>query len=80
MVNTAQVALKKELNKLVGKRTELDSQIKAIESALVALGGKSVALGGRVLRSPMSAAERKSVSKRMKRYWAKRRAMNVPKA
>lgn len=75
MLNTVQLALKKELTRLVGRKAELENEIKAVSSALALLGArKGSPLARRALRSPMSAAERRSVSKRMKAYWAKRRA------
>lgn len=73
MVKSAQTALKKTLTSLKDQRSKIDQQIKAVQTALVAIGVKTPKLAGRRRRKPMTAAERKSVSKRMKAYWAKKR-------
>jgi hypothetical protein len=74
MVDSAQLALQKTLAKLRSDKARLEAQIKAIEHALTAFGVKSPRLAARRKRRPMSAAERRSVSRRMKAYWAKKRS------
>ena len=73
MVQSAQVILKKTLSDLEAQRDRTEKEIKAVRSALALIGGSSK-LKERRLRKPMSPAERRSVSKRMRAYWAKRRA------
>ena len=73
MVKSAQNALERTLTSLREQRSKIDNQIKAVETALVAIGVKSPRLASRRRRKPMSIAERRSVSKRMKAYWAKKR-------
>ena len=74
MVGNAQVALQKTLSMLVAQQAKTEKEIRAVTSALAAIGVTSPRLARRRLRKPMSAAERRSVSKRMKAYWAKKRA------
>ena len=74
MVQRAQSVLRRTLTSLEIQKSKLEGQIKAIRSALAAIEGQSTNLAGRRKRRPMTAAERKSVSRRMKAYWAKRRA------
>jgi hypothetical protein len=72
--------LRRALQELQAERKQIDQQISAIESALASVGGKPRRGVGRPAkarkrgRKPMSAATRKAVSRRMKAYWAKRRA------
>jgi hypothetical protein len=73
MVRSATEALQRTLTALKAQRLTLDGQIKAVERALTVMGVRSPSLAGRRRRNPMSAAERRSVSKRMKAYWAKKR-------
>ncbi|OFW45256.1 MAG: hypothetical protein A3J29_19100 [Acidobacteria bacterium RIFCSPLOWO2_12_FULL_67_14b] len=70
----AQAVLKKALIQLEAQKAETEKEIRALKSALAALGVSSPNLAGRRPRKPMTAAERRSVSKRMKSYWAKRRS------
>jgi hypothetical protein len=74
MITGAQQALKKTLRTLEAERAKTDSQIRLVRSALAAMGVQNPQLADRAKRKPMTAAERKSVSKRMKAYWAKKRA------
>ena len=77
MVESAQIVLKRTLSQLVAQREKTEKEIKAVQNALAAIGVPSPNLAGRRKRKPMTAAERKSVSKRMKAYWAKRRAKSA---
>ena len=69
----AQALLKKTLIKLTAEKAAIEKEIKAVQAALSVLGVPSPALAGRRRRKPMTAAERRSVSRRMRAYWAKRR-------
>jgi hypothetical protein len=55
------------------KRAEqqLEKQLESVRSAIAAIAGTTRRRQGRKRR--MSAAQRKAVSKRMKKYWATRR-------
>lgn len=68
--------LQSALSRLKLEKERIDQQIEAIEGALrlngVQPGGKD-RRSSRTGRKPMSAAERRTVSRRMKAYWAKRR-------
>ena len=73
--------LRKALSELKMQRGQLDRQIAAVESALAGLrrrtdrGATTVAKQVRKrTKRAMSAAQRRAVSERMKRYWATRRA------
>ena len=84
--------LRRALTTLSGQRTHLDRQIAGVTAALQALGDRgtgSSARGRRALaatdgRAPrrrhVSAAARKAASRRMKAYWAKRKAEAAKKA
>jgi Arc/MetJ-type ribon-helix-helix transcriptional regulator len=74
MVRDAQAALRRALKKLEAQKAAIESDLKAMRSALGALGAGSSALSRRRRRKPMTSAERRSVSKRMKAYWAKKRS------
>jgi hypothetical protein len=67
------ITLRKALVKLAAQKAQLDGQISAIEAALSALGGSPRANVARS-RKGMSPAARRAIGKRMKAYWAKRRA------
>jgi hypothetical protein len=73
MVQRARSVLQSTLASLEAQKAQIDVQIKAIRHALAAIGVSSPNLAGRKLRRPMGAAERKSVSRRMKAYWAKKK-------
>ena len=75
MANDITVTLRKALGDLTSQKQRLDRQISAIETALGALGGRSQqADGARGGRRRMSPAARRAIGKRMKAYWAKRKA------
>jgi hypothetical protein len=74
MVQDVKDVLKRTLARLEVEKARTEKQIKAIKSALGALGAASPHAAGRRERRRMSAAERRRVSRRMKAYWAKRRA------
>lgn len=81
MGDVAQVPklLRTALGILQGEREKLTTSITAVEGTLSLFGGKGVASGagkapGRSTRRPMSAAERKAVSKRMTLRWRRWRA------
>lgn len=75
MADQISITLRKALGKLTAQQAQINRQISAIEAALGALGGgaNKRADGGRRRRG-MTAAARKAIGKRMKAYWAKRRA------
>jgi hypothetical protein len=73
MVQDAELALSKALKKLKAQRDVIDRRIKAIRAALAALGTTNPNLLNRRRRRPMSKAERRAVSRRMRAYWTKRR-------
>jgi hypothetical protein len=73
MASDITTTLRKALGKLTSEKARLDGQISAIQAALSALGRPPQADGARGGRK-MSAAARRAVGKRMKAYWAKRRA------
>jgi hypothetical protein len=77
MFESAEIVLKKTLSQLVAQREKTDKEIKAVQTALAAIGVASPNLAKRRKRKSMTAAERKLVSKRMKTYWAKRRAKSA---
>ena len=74
MANDITVTLRQALGKLSSQRQRLDQQISAIEGALGALGRSSQGRGARSGRRTMSPAARRAVGRRMKAYWAKRKA------
>ena len=74
-------ALRQALTELSREKERLDRQIAVLEGVLSSdgFGGDHVSRGG-WSRTPrrrrqMSAAQRRAVGKRMKAFWAKRRAM-----
>jgi len=66
--------LRKALTELRSERARVDRQISAVEAAISALNGQRPVSGPPPRRSQMSAEARKALGKRMKAYWAKRRA------
>ena len=74
MANDITATLRKALGKLSSQKQRLDRQISAIEGALGALGRSSQGGGARGRRRTMSPAARRAVGRRMKAYWAKRKA------
>ncbi|MBY0494927.1 MAG: hypothetical protein K2Y23_11990 [Cyanobacteria bacterium] len=73
----AQLALQRTLKTLELDRVQTDRQIRLVRSALAAIGVQNPQLSARAKRKPMTAAERRSVSRRMKAYWAKKRAQKA---
>ena len=73
MANDITATLRKALGNLTSQKQRLDRQISAIETALGALGRSPQAAGSRGRRR-MSPAARRAIGKRMKAYWAKRKA------
>ena len=84
MVQQAQSVLKSTLASLEVEKSKIERQIQAVRNALSAItdtptmerSATRTKLLARRKRRPMGAAERKSVSRRMKAYWAKRRSEN----
>ena len=72
MATSVTVILQRALRELGAERQRVARQIGAIQ--LVLNGGRSVARPAHRRRPTMSAAARAAVSRRMKAYWAKRRA------
>ena len=66
--------LRKALAELHSEKSRVDRHISAVETALSALNGQPSVSGSHRRRRRMSAAARRAVGKRMKAYWAKRRA------
>lgn len=76
--------LRKALAELQTEREKISQQIAAIQKVLAAGGSRrrpaarrQVASRGKRARNSMNAAARKAVSRRMKAYWAKRRAASA---
>lgn len=76
-MESAQVVLEKALSQLFAQRTKVEREIKAVQTALAAIGVRAPHLAVRRKRKPMTASERKSVSKRMRAYWSKRRSQKA---
>lgn len=74
MATDVRSALRKTLDSLKSDRSKIDGQITALQTALGALDGQRRTGAPRRRRSKMSAEARKAIGKRMKAYWAKRRA------
>ena len=78
---TLTASLKKALHQLEVEKQNVDAQIAAVRAALKTLGSKGQhrVATTRAKRKPrrMSAAQRKAVSRRMKAYWATRRAKSA---
>jgi hypothetical protein len=74
MVLDAHTALKRSLRKLEARKLKTEEEIRAVRAALKALGMIAPKLTDRRKRAPMDAAERRAVSRRMKAYWAQRKA------
>ena len=73
MANDITVTLRRALTNLSSQKQRLDRQISAIETALGALG-RAPQAGAPRGRRRMSPAARRAIGKRMKAYWAKRKA------
>jgi hypothetical protein len=72
MADAVRTTLRRALTKLNSDKTRIDRQIAALETALGALAGRAQQAGRG--RRRMSAAARRAIGRRMKAYWAKRRA------
>lgn len=72
--------LRKALGELQAEREKISRQIDAIQKVLATGGRRPQRAKGRLgtqgkrRRKPMTATARKAVSRRMKEYWAKRKA------
>lgn len=71
--------LRQVLDTLRKEESSLDSQLRKVRDAIAALGGTSSRQTGRAKpgarkRRGMTAAQKAEVSKRMKKYWAHRKA------
>ena len=72
--------LRQALKQLQSERSRIDHQISTLTDALSKIGrgapGRVATVGKRAkrVRPKMSAAQKRAVSKRMKAYWAKKRA------
>jgi hypothetical protein len=66
--------LRKQFTRLETERKQIDRQLSAIRNALTTLDGRPETNGMPRRRRAMSAAARRAVGKRMRAYWAKRRA------
>ena len=71
--------LRKALEELQAEKKRIETQIAAIQGALAvssrqAAGDARPKIGKKRGRKAMSAAQRKAVGRRMKAYWAKRKA------
>jgi len=73
MIQKAKEILKRTLTKLEEEQRATAKKIRALKAALGALDQKQPNLAGRKQRRPMEPAERRSVSRRMKAYWSKRK-------
>jgi hypothetical protein len=75
MADSVRSSLKRALGQLLGERTRLERQISAVTAALGEVGARVARRQSHaVRRRRMSASQKRAVSKRMKAYWAKRRA------
>jgi hypothetical protein len=76
MADDVRLTLRKALAKLTSEKMLVDRQIFALETAL---GGRSRVKSTRRKRRRISLAARKAIGRRMKAYWASRRAKTQPK-
>lgn len=74
MADNVRSTLQKALTQLTAEKAHIDRNIVALETALGALGGRRGGSRGMPRRRRMSSAARKAIGRRMKAYWAKRRA------
>jgi len=75
MANDIQRVIEKALTKLRSEKSRIDGQISALQTALTAVRNTgSDNAGAPRTRRRMSAEARRALAKRMKAYWAKRRA------
>ena len=73
MVDNVRSTIRKALTRLNAEKARIDQQIYALKTALSGLGRRPQGTGA-WRRRRLSAAARKAIAKRMKAYWAKRRA------
>jgi hypothetical protein len=76
MADQVSSTLRKALARLTNQKAHIDRQMSAIETALGTLNGRGP---GVRRRTRMSAAARAAIGRRMKAYWAKRRAKQSAK-
>ena len=83
---SADATIKRAIAELEVERKEIDNKIAALRSALTpragsrdARGNGTVSAGRKRSRRKMSAAAKKAVSARMKKYWADRRKAKASK-
>lgn len=84
MPSDVTVELRAALTKLIAEKRRIERQTVAIQEALRAVNGttggqrssrpRAATRGAKRARRRMSPAERKAVGRRMKAYWAKRKA------
>jgi len=75
MANDIQRVIEKALTKLRSEKSRIDRQISALQTALAAVRNTGSHNGAAPKsRKKMSAEARSAIAKRMKVYWAKRRA------
>jgi hypothetical protein len=75
MADDIQRVIERALTKLRSEKSRIDRQISALETALAAVRNTASHNGAAPKsRRKMSAESRRAVAKRMKVYWAKRRA------
>ena len=78
MAIEVRTTLRKALGKLQSEQDRMERQISAVQAVLAALAGRgagrNTSAAGKRRRRPMSTAARRAIGKRMKAYWAKRRA------
>jgi hypothetical protein len=78
MPDNVRSTLQKALTKLMAEKAHIDRNIAALQTALGALaGGRDGTRSRGRRRRRMSADARKAIGRRMKAYWAKRRATSV---
>jgi hypothetical protein len=84
MPNEIRIILRKKIAQLGSERSRIDRELGAIRGALAVLNGDGRGRQGSDAaprrRRPMSDAARRAVGKRMKAYWAKRRAEKAKRA
>jgi hypothetical protein len=68
--------LKKELSKAKAEQQRWAKRVEALEGAISALRDEP-SRTTIAKRRPMDAAERRAVSRRMKKYWARRRSQTL---
>ena len=82
MVPKLTAPLRKALRQLEAEKQRIDREITAVRAALEALGDKgrratASSTRRKARRRRMSAAARRAIGRRMKAYWAKRRAASA---